>query len=509
MPTPYRFHALLALLVVWNVGCGDGGGGTPPPEADELVITSGNHQTGATGAVLADSLRVQVLGSGGSPLQGATVQWSVTQGQATVSPTQSTTDANGSAATEVTLGPTPGAVVVSATVENLAPAAFSITALEVSAFISVTAGFEHTCGITAAGDAYCWGSNSFGKLGDGSEPTEVRPRPVLVLGGLSWTSLSAGGQGTCGLSTTGEAYCWGFAAVSPTEHASAPVPVPGGLVFTKVSAAGGAQHRCALTSTGAAYCWGDNESGQLGDGTTTPQTSPVPVRGDLSFVDLGTGNSYTCGLTAGGAVYCWGNNSSGQLGDGTRTNRLTPVQVGGGLSFGALGVSASNACAITTAGAAYCWGLNSEAELGIGTTDGPERCLLGNYPCSTSPLPVVGGLTFTKLSGGVTNSHNCAMTAAGAAYCWGYNPGGQLGDGTTAGNETCYPTGPEGPGFPCSTVPVRVVGGLTFSSLTAGSLHTCGLTVGGQVYCWGSNHAGQLGDGSTTQRSTPVPILIQ
>jgi alpha-tubulin suppressor-like RCC1 family protein len=489
--------AALVMLGFTCTGCGDSGAPTPPspddtPEA--LQIVSGDGQRAGIGTPLTLPLRIRVIGSDDEPFAGAVVQWSVTEGQATLDPAQSTTDAGGEAETRVTLGATTGSVAISASVQNLAPVTFSVTALETSSFVSVSAGAAHTCGVTAAGDAYCWGTNLAGQLGDGSPLGTIRVSPVLVAGGLSFASISAGGLHTCGLTTTGAAYCWGSNADGQMVERLTPVPVATGLTFALLVTG---DPTCGITTEAETYCWrpGFNNA------------QPALVGPHLSFVDLDVGNEHACGLTEEGRAYCWGLNAFGELGDGTTMNRADPVPVSGDLRFVSLGVGALHTCGITDGGAAYCWGWHAGAELGIGTTGAPAMC--GQYPCSTVPLPVTGGLSFARLSGGVDNSHQCGLTGAGAAYCWGLNYSGQLGNGTLAGNDTCYPRGPADLGYPCSTVPAAVVGGLTFVSVSAGASHTCGITAEGAAYCWGNNRGGQLGDGSSTsQRSSPVPVSM-
>lgn len=133
------------------------------------------------------------------------------------------------------------------------------------------------------------------------------------------------------------------------------------------------------------------------------------------------------------------------------------------------GGGANHSCAIDRDGAAYCWGSNYQGQLGDGTmTSGVTRA---------TPTRVVGGITFRTLA--VGQNHTCGLTPEGTAYCWG--AGGQLGDGTTSSREA----------------PTRVEGGLVFASLSAGDYHSCGLTRSGAAYCWGSNFQGQLGDGTT------------
>lgn len=274
----------------------------------------------------------------------------------------------------------------------------------------------------------------------------------------SWTLGST--PGTNSLTATAA----GLAGFPVTFTATGTVP---GLSFAVVSA--GLLHTCGVTTTGAAHCWGWNLEGELGTGTTTGPES--------------------CPLTQDISVPC----------------STMPVPVVGGVSFASVSVGPSHSCGVTAAGAAYCWGWNLEAELGVGTTNGPESCALSNgflVPCSTTPVPVAGGVSFASVT--VGGGHSCGITAAGVAYCWGNNSSGELGVGTRTGPETC-PRSDGTESVPCSTLPVPVVGGLVFTSVSAGETHTCGITTAGGTYCWGWAY-GLLGDGSETVQ--PSPVLV-
>src|SRR5436309_2996341 len=223
-------------------------------------------------------------------------------------------------------------------------------------------------------------------------------------------------------------------ATSETKTGTAAMTVVS-LVFAQVSA--GVTHTCGVTTSGAAYCWGSNNSGQLGApesnqceigyyGGVPCSTSPVAVVGGRTFATVSAGNGYhTCGVTTGGAAYCWGDNTWGQLGDGSTTGSGTPVLVSGGLSFAVVSAGGNYTCGLTTSGGPYCWGSNFNGQLGTGVFSGPNLL----------PTAVSGGLTFAAVSAG--GAHTCGRTAAGTVYCWGSNTDGELGNGST--NSTAMP----------------------------------------------------------------------
>jgi alpha-tubulin suppressor-like RCC1 family protein len=242
-------------------------------------------------------------------------------------------------------------------------------------FVSLTAGDYHTCGLTASGAAYCWGYNADGELGD--RTTTNRDRPELVRTGHAFVSLTAGVFHTCGLTASGDAYCWGgnwngqlgaqtLETCDGWACSTTPLFVYGGHKF--VSLALGVVHTCGITDSGDAYCWGANEAGQLGIGVISDRTEafdrPVAVEGGHSFVSIVAASSYTCGLTGEGTAYCWGINQSLQLGIGEISGlHPTPTPVVGGHNFQALAAGQYHACALTVAGEMYCWGANGYAQL--------------------------------------------------------------------------------------------------------------------------------------------------
>ncbi len=239
--------------------------------------------------------------------------------------------------------------------------------------------------------------------------------------------------------------------------------------------AAGVSHVCGLGQDGAAYCWGANDSGQLGDASRTDRSQPQTVATDLRFSTLAAGLSHTCGLVADGQVACWGRNLNGQLGDGSRQDRAVPQLSAGGVRFRTLTAGWNHTCGLTDTNEVYCWGLNSEGQIG----DGSRLDRL-------EPTRVAA--SFSALSAG--SGHTCGVSF-GQVRCWGDNAFGQLGDGSTSDRAN----------------PV-VVTGLEGSarSVAAGAVHTCALVQGGSTFCWGQNLSGQLGVGTTQNRSTPTAI---
>jgi alpha-tubulin suppressor-like RCC1 family protein len=251
------------------------------------------------------------------------------------------------------------------------------------------------------------------------------------------------------------------------------------IVITKISTGG--FHTCALTTGGGVKCWGYNAYGQLGDNLTTNRLAPVDVTGLTSGVSaIEAGENHTCAITTSGGAKCWGYNAYGQLGDNSTTYQLAPVDVTGLTSGVSVIVGGEyHTCALTTGGGVKCWGSNIYGQLGDNSTIN-----------RLTPVDVTG-LTSGVSAIAVGVNHTCAITTSGGVKCWGRNSEGQLGDNTMIQRLT----------------PVNATG-LTsgISKLAVGRYHTCALTTGGGMQCWGSNGYGQLGDNSTTNRLAPVDV---
>jgi alpha-tubulin suppressor-like RCC1 family protein len=360
--------------------------------------------------------------------------------------------------------------------------------------ILVSAGQDHTCGLTANGEAYCWGSNQDGQLGIGAADKLPHPKPLPVLGGIRFTFLTTGYRHTCALTSNGFAYCWGANDSGQLGNGSlqsspTPVRVSGTLVFESLSAGG--THTCGVTKIGQGYCWGGNWHGQLGIGSLDGEekhsccrTQPIRIVGDLSFSQVTAGGIHTCGLTKEGKTYCWGIANFGRLGLGPTNiiNLPKPTLVSGALEFVSINPGGFFTCGVTQAKIVYCWGAGSNGELGIASFV-DERDI---------PAMVSGNRRFLMISSG--NNHTCAIGTDGTAYCWGANRFGQVGDGSTENKN----------------IPVPVSAGLKFKSITSGgndfSGHTCGITVDERTLCWGDNRWGQLGRDSSPGSLKPLLV---
>jgi alpha-tubulin suppressor-like RCC1 family protein len=295
-------------------------------------------------------------------------------------------------------------------------------------FTQISAGEEHTCALASTGILFCWGANTRGQLGtrDASErdqPTQIA-RPDL-----RFTRVSAGGYHTCALSPANQALCWGWNTFGQIGNSSTvgileAVEVHGAFAFSALSS--GMAHTCAVTMQGAGYCWGSGTEGQLGDDSRLTRLAAVPVTG-FAFATISAGAEHTCAVTATGAAYCWGAGEFGQLGAGAATSATRPVAVAGGHTFAQIAAGSEHTCGVTRAGQLFCWGHNNFGRLG-----------LPGLPTIVAAPARVGAdsLRFSAVAAG--RLHTCALTSNGSLYCWGFGGFGQLGNGTV--NSTSIPT---------------------------------------------------------------------
>jgi alpha-tubulin suppressor-like RCC1 family protein len=478
------------------------------------------------------TFKVLVQDALGQIKNGVKVQWSSTNAAAfTVDSTGLVTSkSRGGGELVATVGAAPFQVV-----EHRAPLQV------VQKWRTVSAGLDHTCAIAALdGTGFCWGSNNSGELGAGLTAVvlPLSSRPLAVATSHRFNELQAGGEHTCGEEAQVNLLCWGSRARgalgdgqcaqaegSCGSFTASEIPVTiisdGNLDTVQLRVEQllvGGTFTCILARVRFGFinrvrrlrCWGTTaifDGASLAFDSTAAAAVPLdPSRfadQTTDYVEAAAGGAHVCAkptvLYLSFQVICTGMNFNGELGYGPLDHQpYDPIYhhpagfqlpvgysdtsgnaIGEGIPVSGLATGNAHTCALDGAGGVLCWGSNTSGQLG---SAGPP---LGHGFPTRATVPV----TLVSLVAG--GEHTCGLTAAGAAYCWGSNSNGQLGNGTIGG--TFIPAGP-------------VSGGLTFVSLSAGGSYTCGVTPSGAIYCWGANASGQLGDGTQTDRATPTRV---
>jgi alpha-tubulin suppressor-like RCC1 family protein len=412
----------------------------------------------------------------------------------------------------------------------------------------------------------CFGSNLAGELGTAT-PTH-RSTPVEIPRFQTWQSVSTGGQHACGIDANMDAWCWGWnrsgqLGNGETAFQRAPAQVDAGP-WKAVST--GLRTTCALRSNDTVWCMGDNGGGELGDGTTARSEALLQVGMHSDWQAIAAGRTHTCGIRSG-KLFCWGDNSNGELGLGSMAggSETSPVQVGTGTTWTSVSAASSSTLALAADGLYY-WGgangLSSPSLVGpptatftslTGFSDGfegdlPTQAVLqgtDHYDVDQTGLhltPLTSPPAWNAIAQGVF--HTCGISG-GAIYCFGENDSGQFGlmpsgqsttqvypSGVTlkvkavaAGySETCALTDPtESPANElycwgsASVLPIDTQGvatytaqeilpGASWSSVSLASEHGCGIETNGSLWCWGDNLAGEVGVGPASKGS-PVRVM--
>lgn len=378
----------------------------------------------------------------------------------------------------------------------------------------ISAGGSFTCAVANNNKIYCWGDNSYGQFGNNT--TTGSPVPILInlggaLSGKTIKSISVGSYYTCAIAFDDQAYCWGYnleGELGNNSIVSSSVPVAvntAGVLSGKTikSIATGTVSVCVIASDNQAYCWGasssNNNTGQLGNNSLADSHVPVAVStaGVLSgktIKSIAVGQDHACAIASDNLPYCWGGNWGGGLGNNSTVNSSVPVAVNtagvlSGKTIKSIIAAEYYTCVIASDDQAYCWGDNSYGELGSGGAS-------SSVPVAVSTAGVLSGKT-VKLITASNQYHVCAIASDNLAYCWGYNDYGKVGNNSLVDSH-----------IPVAVIATGVLSGKTIKSISAGSLHTCAIASDDLFYCWGANFAvGQLGNNSTVQSLVPVATV--
>ena len=351
---------------------------------------------------------------------------------------------------------------------------------------SIATGQDHSLAIKADGTLWTWGSNYHGQLGDGT--TIERHSPVQIGSDTNWQSINTGGTHSfhsLATKTDGSLWTWGgnyFGKLGDgtTIDRYSPVRIGSDTNWQSIKAGGTASsHSLATKSDGSLWAWGSNYHGQLGDGTTIDRHSPIRIGSDTNWQSIQTVGSYSLATKSDGTLWAWGRNYNGQLGDGTTIDRHSPVQIGSENDWQSIAAGSGHSIAIKIDGTLWAWGANERGQLGDGTTT--DRVI---------PVQVGSDKKWTQIEAGF--SHAFAIKADGTLWKWGDNEYGQLGF----------------EGASIVTYPVQDTPYLNWEwqAIAAGMSHSLAIKVDGSLWAWGGNDFGQLGDGTTTTKKSPVQI---
>jgi hypothetical protein len=336
---------------------------------------------------------------------------------------------------------------------------------------------------------YTWGKAAAGLLGDGTTTSRSSPQTTAAGGGTNWRMIDFSFNAVA-VKTDGTLWTWGdgqngaLGSGSTSDRSSPQTTTLAGTDWSRVSA--GDRFCAAIKTDGVMYTWGKNNKGQLGDNTTNNRSSPVSIFGAVisNWTRVACGYEHTLGIAATGLLYSWGSGASGALGSNATASRSSPVTVsGGGTNWTVVAAATSFSAGLKSDGTMWTWGLNTSGQLGDNSTT-----------ARSSPQTIAGaesgGTNWKAVSLG--DMHVAAIKTDGSLWTWGSNNLGQLGDGSTANRSSPQTTAGAGLNW------VRTDLGLDASA---------GIKADGTLWTWGLNSSGELGDGTTTNRSSPGTVV--
>jgi alpha-tubulin suppressor-like RCC1 family protein len=397
---------------------------------------------------------------------------------------------------------------------------------------TTSAGNTHSLAIKTDGTLWAWGYNPNGQMGIAGFVGGSKATPFQVGVATNWSKIDTKVNHSLAIKTDGTLWAWGYNSNGQlgdgtTTDVSIPQQIGTDTDWLEISS--GDYFSLALKSNGTLWAWGMNSSGRLGDGTITQRTTPIQVGTDTDWYSIKAGGTHTIALKTNGTIWAWGYNSDGQLGDGTNTTRLAPVQIGVATNWAKIGTSYTSSFAIKTDGTLWSWGYNGDGQLGN-----------GSFTSSNTPVQVGTETNWSKVHGG----YNFAMgiKTDGTLWAWGADYIGQLGLSrnlfrsslskvgslttwtgiATSSSQhsillnqagTIWTTGQNSAqlglslsSYPSISTLTQIGTNTNWGSVSTGHRFSFAITNNLQSYFWGSNNVGQLGDGTNTQRTTPVLV---
>jgi alpha-tubulin suppressor-like RCC1 family protein len=350
-----------------------------------------------------------------------------------------------------------------------------------SAFVSDPAIIDQ---FAKTGSLWGWGTNTSGQLADGTTTNRSTPVQTVSLS-INWKDMSGSGYGGMGIKTDGTLWTWGYndsgqLGDGTTTNRSSPVQVAG-TTWKKVS--GGLRQTVgAIKTDGTLWTWGSSTNGELGDGTTVSKSSPVQIAG-TTWKDVSSGQYNISGLKTDGTLWIWGHNSYGQLGDNTYTPKSSPIQLSGTTWKQAALSGMQHSVSIKTDGTIWVWGYQRWGNLA-------NTAVFDAF--SITPSQIAGN-TWKMVTCGMY--HTVAIKTDGTLWTWGRNQYGQLGDNNSENDTGKY--------TPAQTV----TSGTNWKMVSAGHSHTVAVKTDGTLWTWGYNSNGILGDNTETNKSSPIQIV--
>jgi len=363
---------------------------------------------------------------------------------------------------------------------------------------TATAANNHTVAVKTDGTLWAWGSNQYGKLGDGTKTN--RNSPVQVGSSKDWKAVTAYDEYTVAIKKDGTLWAWGrnqHGQLGNGTKTDSSVPIQVGSAKNWAAVSTGGYHTVAIKTDGTLWAWGYNQSGQLGDGKFVPRdddndilailtrpilssSEPIQVGSDKDWAAISAGRTYTMAIKTNGTLWAWGDNEYGQLGDDSKISRGKPVQVGSDKNWKAVSAGGGHTVALKTDGTLWAWGSNYNYG---GRDDNPRSPHGSQY----KPFQVGSDKDWAAISDG---THTVAIKTNGTLWAWGGNKYGQLGDGS--GTNKSQPT--------------QVGSAKNWKAASASGGHTVAIRTDGTAWAWGRNNYGQLGDGTIENKSVPIQV---